>query len=157
MKPTLLDERQTAAIDAYLATASVVALETADPLGAYLVSEEGESFHQELFEYIRLSGKTDQDIYTAVGLNRRRFSEIRSDRNFKPDKRMVLSFVFVLHLDLGQAEHLLQTAGWALSRSSTFDLIVRYYLERGDVNVFHVNDALYTYHQPLLCGVVAGD
>ena len=69
----------------------------------------------------------------------------------------MLSFVFVLHLPLDDAENLLSTAGYALSRSSVFDLIVRYYLEKGDADAVHVNDALYTYKQPLLCGVTADD
>ncbi len=157
MTPQTLAPDLHAALDDYLRDAAVDVADPPAELPAYIQSSVSASFRRALLALIQKDGRPETDIYTAAGLDRRKFSRIRSRDDYRPDKITVLSFVFVLHLPLDDAENLLSTAGYALSRSSVFDLIVRYYLERGDADAFHVNDALYTYKQPLLCGVTTDD
>lgn len=140
-------------IDAYIEEAELAASAPPLPLDEYLRSSAGETFHDMLWDFIDRDGRSEVAIYEAAGISRSKFSRIRSDRNYRPDKVTAVSLVFALRLGLDAAESLLRAAGLALSAASRFDLIVRYFLETGDTDPFHVNDALYAYGQPLICGV----
>ncbi len=140
-------------LDALLAQADLAAGEVPPPLDDYINSLSESSFHDALWDYIVKDGRKEAAIYDAAGITRSKFSRIRSDRNYKPDKLTAVSLIFVLGLSIDAAEALLRSAGLALSRSSRFDLIVRYFLERGETDPFAVNDALFAYKEPLICGV----
>lgn len=142
-------------IDAFIEAAQLAAATPPPPLDEYLQSLSGSSFHDLLWDFIGKDGRSEVEIYEQAGISRAKFSRIRSNRDYKPDKLTAVSLVFALRLDLESAEKLLRSASIALSAASKFDLIIRYFLEAGDTDYFHVNDALFTYNEPLICGVVA--
>ncbi|MDD2301233.1 MAG: macro domain-containing protein [Bacillota bacterium] len=115
-----------------------------------VVNHKSDSFSQMLFRLIDLSGKSDPEIYKRANLDRRLFSKIRSNRDYKPSKNTALALAIALELNCDRTADLLQRAGYALSPSSRFDLIVEFFINNGNFNIFEINEALFAFDETLL-------
>lgn len=115
-----------------------------------LLSNLDASFSETLLALIDERGMADAEVYHRANLSRQLFSKIRSNRAYRPTKPTAVALAVALELDPRQTQDLLSRAGLALSRSSKFDVIVRFFLERGVHDVFRINEALFAYDQPLL-------
>lgn len=110
----------------------------------------GETFQEMLVRLINSSGKTDPEIYKAVNIDRRLFSKIISDKYYKPSKKTAISLAISLKLTLDETKDLLEKAGFALSRSQKFDLVVEYFIIEGNYDIYEINSALYEITQQSL-------
>ena len=111
-----------------------------------------EPFSIMLFRLIEAKGKTDSEVYKRANIDRRLFSKIRTERDYRPKKETIIAIAIALELTLTETADLLKRAGLALSRSLLFDVIVEYFITRGKYDIFEINNVLYKYDQPILGG-----
>ncbi len=103
-----------------------------------------------LTRYINEKGWRDSRVYKAAQMDRRLFSKIMSDRNYKPSKDTALALTIALELSLKQASDLLSRAGYTLSHSNKRDVIIEYFIREGIYDLSDINEVLYRLDQKII-------
>ena len=136
-------ESRTLSADAAAAPMAVGGL---DSLLAHLDA----GFSETLLKLIDRSGKKDAEVYKKANVDRKLFSKIRNNPDYKPSKATAIAFAIALELSLPETRDLIARAGYALSPSSKFDVIIEYFIMQRDYDIFKINEVLFAFDQSLL-------
>jgi hypothetical protein len=112
------------------------------------------TFNQTLFSFIDKKGVSDSSVYKKAGMDRRHFSKIRSNPDYQIGKNSAIALALALELNSRETDKLLSSAGFSLSDSETFDLVIKFCLEKEIYDNDDVNQALVYFSLKPLFGVV---
>ncbi|GHV63457.1 hypothetical protein AGMMS49587_13540 [Spirochaetia bacterium] len=95
-------------------------------------------------------GLEPPELYKAADIDRKLYSRIMGERDYRPSKATVISFGLALKLSDSEMDALLESAGYALSRSVIFDLVISFCVENMIYSIPDVNALLLARNEPLL-------
>lgn len=117
-----------------------------------LLEQTDAGFSETLLKLVDKTGKKDSEIYKKAMISKQHFSKIRNNPDYRPTKPTAIALALALELDLEATRNLIGRAGYALTRSSKFDLIIQFFIEQGIYNIVEINCVLFDHDQSLLGG-----
>lgn len=109
-----------------------------------------QTFVDVLLQYIRVKGVRDSAVYKAAQVDKRLFSKMVSNREYKPSKDTAIALALALKLSLREANDMLSRAGYTFSHSNKRDIIIEFFFREKIYNLFDVNEVLHKLNQKLI-------
>ena len=126
-----------------------VAIDTENDLIS-LLSRLDDNFAVTLFKLIDAKKMDEVECYKKANVSKQTWYKILNDENYRPSKNTILAFAIALKLSLEETERLLATVGFTLSSSSKFDVIIEYFILRGEYDIHKINETLFKFDQVCL-------
>jgi len=110
------------------------------------VKKQLQNFNDILRDYIRNYNKKnntkDSDIYIKANITKEHFNKIINQK-IRPQKKPLIALGIALDLTKGEIEKLLNSAGFAFTNTSKFDIIIMFCLEKNIRDIITINEFLY--------------
>lgn len=135
--------------ESYQPSESPVCMQSARTLED-LVAQTTETFQQALFRMIDERGLKDSEVYKRANMDKKLFSKIRSNADYQPKKITAISLALALRLNLDETRDFIGRAGFALTHTSKFDIIIEYFIENKNYDLFEINQVLFAFGEPLI-------
>ena len=123
---------------------------TAPSLLKALENTTNKTFVDTLIIHINKKGMRDSEVYKAAQIDRRLFSKIMSDRQYKPAKDTAIALAIALQLSLDEANDLLSRAGYTFSHSNKKDIIIEYFFRERIYKLDDINQVLFNLDQKII-------
>ncbi len=104
-----------------------------------------DTFSEYLMYLIESRGLKNADVYKKSLVDKKIFSKIKNDADYKPSKLTALCLCIGAQLNMDQARDLLARAGYAFSPSSKTDIIFSYFIENGIYDIIELDIQLEEY------------
>lgn len=134
----------------YIISTRVLVKNALGDMDMLMIKNKDDSFKDTLLKLIDKKGITDVECYQRASVSRQTWHKILSDIYYHPSKNTVICFALALELDLDETQRLLRTAGYTLSNSKIFDIIITYHIKIGVYDIIKINETLYAFNQPTL-------
>ena len=115
-----------------------------------MLEKEEMTFSEALLDWLIKKNLNDPDVYKKANIDRKLFSKIRKNPDYKPKKNTAIALALAMELDLEETKEFIGRAGYALTHSSKYDIIIEYFILQKNYNVFEINEALFAFDQSLL-------
>ena len=148
--PESLDDLSISILENVNRKSSIYKIESVDKNLLDALSKAEDTFSQYLLKLKNSSGMTDAQVYKKANIDRRLFSKIRNNKDYTPSKPTVLSLAIALELNLDKTNDLLRKAGFALSHSNKFDIIIEYFISNQIYDIYKINETLFSFDQNIL-------
>lgn len=117
-----------------------------------LLKEVEDTFSESLMRWIMKKDKTNPEVYKRANMDRKLFSKILNNKDYKPSKMNAIALAIALELNLDETKDFIGRAGYALTHSSKFDIVIEWFILQGNYDVFEINEVLFAFDQPLIGG-----
>ncbi len=115
-----------------------------------MLEEKEMTFSEALLDWLIRKDLKDSDVYKKANIDRKLFSKIRNNPEYKPKKNTAIAFALAMELSLEETKEFIGRAGYALTHSSKYDIIIEYFIRQKNYNVFEINEVLFAYNYPLI-------
>lgn len=115
-----------------------------------MLEKEEMTFSEALLDWLIKKNLNDPDVYKKANIDRKLFSKIRKNPDYKPKKNTAIALALAMELDLEETKEFIGRAGYALTHSSKYDIIIEYFITQKNYNVFEINEVLFAYNYPLI-------
>ena len=109
-----------------------------------------QGFVDKMLYYISKKGMRDSEVYKAAQVDKRLFSKMVSNREYRPSKDTAIALSFALKLSLAEANDMLSRAGYTLSHSNQRDVIIEYFFRERIFNLIDINHVLYGFGEKII-------